>query len=341
MSTTLTVEPSVALAKLVEQYHLEPTMGERLSTTFLPYFKQAKNLLEEAAGVNVTDPTQVTEINQSGDIRRKLKALRCEAEAKRKEIKEPFWQACQAIDFAPKLLASQTEPVEKRLLEGEKIAERMEQERLAKVREERYTKIKPLLVAGEIIDSMALGGMTVVAYEAMLAGLEQRHTQREAARRREIAAQRLAAAKQREEQAKLVAAAEAQRVENERLRKERAEKDAAYEAQLASERSAAAALARKEQEARQKAEAELAESVRAAQELQAQRDAMRAREEAERKAAAVAPDKDRLIAMSKQVHACQRARENFSSKAAADVAEQANVALVKLSEWLVKKAGTL
>lgn len=265
---SITVEPSAALARLIEEYHVEASMGTRLSSTFLPYFEQAKALLDQAAEVNITDPTQVTEIKQSGEIRRALKKLRCDAEAKRKEFKAPFWNAIQAIDFAPKLLASQTEPVEKRLLDGERIAERMEQERKAKVTAARYEAIRPFLNPADPFDMSGLENMTPAAFQAFKIGLAVEHERRESERRKAAAAARIAEAARRAEQAKLAEEAAKQRAENERLRKEQAEQEAAYLAQLdaerkaaqeklAAERAAAAAVARKDREARDKMEQEL------------------------------------------------------------------------------------
>lgn len=322
MSQAIALHPAEALQNAIKG--IEPTMGAKLVAVYTPFFTAAEKIMQESAGVVVTDPTQVTEIKKSKTLRLALKKLRCDAENKRKEMKADVLKLSNAIDFAPKLLAQQIEPEEKRLEDGEKIAERMEADRKERLTKERSEAIAPFLPPGEPTDWMSgIGSMTPANFTALLAGMKEAHAkrvaaaeaaemeremaeaeaemerQRQAEENRKLQAKLAEERKAREaEQAKAAAQAEAlrkkQREELQRMAEETVKARAEAEEKARLERAAAEAIARKEREAREKAESEV-KALRDAEEAKAKAEA-----EAKRKAA-MAPDREKLLAFAEQV----------------------------------------
>lgn len=305
-----TVTKNDALARLVRETGLsgEPLV-EAVITTFAPIFEEAGDLVREAADVTVTDATQVSEIRRSRDLRLKIKNLRVRAEKERKSLKEGILIRTRLIDGANNLLLENIEPTEKRLEEQEKYAERMENERKAKLKASREAQLIPL---GVDPSTYMLGDMTDAAFTQLLEGT-----------RLAIEAKRTAEAKAEEERKTAEAArvAEEKRIkeENERLRreKEEAEKAARAEREKAeaerraadaaarAEREAAEAKARKERaeaEAKLKAEREAREKLEAEQRAREAAEAKRkAEEERKRRKAEAAPDQDKLRAVADTV----------------------------------------
>jgi len=252
--------------------------------------------------VVVTDPTQVTEIKKSRELRLKIRAVRVAAEKTRKELKEDSLRTGKAIDGMNNVLLYLIDPIEKRLGEQETIAERMEQERKDNLRREREALLLPLGVDPSFYK---LGDMPEATFKELLASITVAKEQREAAARK-AEEDRIAAEKARQaEEARM-------RAENERLRKEAQEREAAAAAErkkladeqakkdaaARAEREKLEAQARKEREAREKLERENAE--REAAEKKRQQDEAKAQRKAAR-----APDKAKLLAVAQAVRAIQ------------------------------------
>lgn len=167
--------PALALTRQYTEYKIEKTMGEQLVATFLPFFDRAAPLLAEAAKMNVTDPTDVTGIKKCRALRLQIREERCNAETRRKVLKSGSLQLGNAIDFGPKLLASQCQPVEDRLEEMEKIAERMEADRITKTGTERVTALS---IYGVLVDTYNIqwfGKMEADAFKTLAEGYKLAH----------------------------------------------------------------------------------------------------------------------------------------------------------------------
>lgn len=325
------------LVRVVEQNGIAPTNARTLIETFEPYFGKADELCAAAAGVRVTDATQVSEIKKSRELRLALKAVRVEAEKSRKALKEDSLRMGKAIDGINNVLLLQIEPVEKHLEDQEKFAERAEAARKDALRQARAEALAPYYVAD--LSAYSLGDMSEaafaqllegsrLAYEAQVRAKEKAEADRiaaEEARKAEEA--RIRAENERLQQEKEAAEAEARK---ERAAAEKKAKEAEEKARK--EREAIEAEARKEREARERIEAE----NRARQEAEAKRVAAEA---AAKKKAAAAPDKVKLGEMAKSVRALQWPK--LASPEAQAVAIEADRRLGALAGWIEEQAARL
>jgi len=243
MSQTIVPIQPDQLKSVAQRSGLDGGTAEQLVSTLMPLAEQAAAIMDESAGVIVTDPSQVTEIKRSRECRLRLKEIRVSVEKCRKAIKEASLKRGQAIDAVAAFLRDKIEPEETRLEHQEKIAERMEAERLARVRQDRERLLAPYGVPSRFMD---LARMPQAQFDEMLAGAKKQHEDRIERQRAEAEARRVAAEAEAAERARIKA-------ENERLA---AEADRAR---------AAAAAARAEAE-RERRERERAESDRKAQE---------------------------------------------------------------------------
>lgn len=294
--TTATIESptttETALARVVRENQLSEQAGKNLMTAFQPYFAEAQPLIEQAKGIKVADATCVSEMKKAREVRLALKRVRTDAEKTRKAMKEDSLRAGRAIDGMNNILLLAIEPVEKVLEEQEKFAERAEAARKAKLGQERADQLRAL--GSNPAQYIGLADMGDEQWKACLHGAKLAKEEREKA----AEAERIRVAAETAERDRL-------RVENERLRKEQAEKDAqarkereAIEAKARAEREAAEAVARQEREAREKLEREAAakradEAKKAAAEAEAKR------------RAELAPDADKLRALAKLVRSIE------------------------------------
>ena len=310
MTTTDTTDKATMLA-IASKAGITPALCDTLAAAFVPLAEQAAALIAEAEHIVVIDATQVTEIRQSRAARLKLKGVRVEIENARRRLKEEWLRPGQAIDDLARYLRDKIEPVESRLDDQEKIAERKEAERKAAIKAEREAALAPFGIDTQFY---ALGDMPEGQWTNLLAGSRAAHEAKvEAARKAE--ADRLAAeAARRAEEALIVA-------ENERLKLEAAAREADVKRErerVDAERRAEAEKARLEREAieakakaeREKAEGEARREREAREALEAKARAEKA--EADRKAAAEAkalraaeraPDKAKLAAFATAIRA--------------------------------------
>lgn len=236
------------LAKAIQSSSLAAADANTLREAFGPFFEKAANELAASRAITVTDPTQVTEIKKSRAARLQLREIRIAAEKTRKVLKEDSLRKGKAIDGIYNVLVLDIEPEERRLEEQEKIAERMEAERKAKIASERIEALRPFADPTHYM----LGDMAQPAFDALLAGAKAAHEAKIEADQK--AAEQAAAAEQarRDEDARV-------RAENERLRKEAAEREAAAKAER-EQIETAARRQREEAEAKARAEREAAEA---------------------------------------------------------------------------------
>jgi len=283
---------------------------------FAEIMTAAKAQLEESKKIVVTDPTDVRGMDQSRTMRLAIRQIRIAGEKAHKELKEDVLRAGRAIDGMKNILLQLCEPEEARLMDQEKIAERIQKEREAKLRADRETVLVSL---GE---NPAMHGpfetFAAADWDSRVADIKAAKEAREAAAKKAREEAEAKAKAEREE-------AERIRAENARLKAEADAKDAAIraereaaekarreaEAKAKAERDAIEAKARAEREAAQSAICEAnartaAEAAKLAQErakaeadAKARADAEAARikaEEAAKRKAAAAPDKDKLNA---------------------------------------------
>jgi hypothetical protein len=301
-------ETNDALSRIVYDSGLSQTSAEHLVATFMPFFAEAVTLCEEAKSIVVTDATQKTEMKQAREKRLALRDLRINAEKARKALKEDSLRTGKAIDNVAAVISKTIEPVEARLEEAEKFAERAEAARKSALVVARKAMLAPY---GTDTTYINLGDMPQDQFDALYSQVTSAHEAK------------IAAAKKAEEDriaAEVARAAEEARVraENERLRQER-------EAAIAKQREAEAA-ARKEAEARDaevrrlKAQAE-AERRKAQEESDRQRAEIEAKAKKEREAAEAVARKERLA--REKLEAEKKAAAAAEAKRVADEAKKA------------------
>jgi colicin import membrane protein len=302
------------LVKALSDSGLSQAENDALFNAFLPHYATAITLMNESESVIVTDPTQVTEIRQSSELRKKLKATRVAADKLRADLKEESLRRGKSIQNVYNALAEKIEAEEERLMQQEKIAERMEAARKAKLSAERADALRLYTDPAHY----ALGDMTQAAFDDLLSGAKTAHENRIAAERK--AAEERAAAEQarREEEARV-------RAENERLRKEAAEREAAARAErerLEAERREVERKAREEKAAAEAAAR--AERKKLEAEARRQREEAEAKARAEREAAEAKARKEREV--QEKRHKAELARKDKIAKGGERLLEAVNAA---------------
>lgn len=318
-SAELTVVES-RLVDTIEQAHLEPATAQGLLDTFRPLFAKAHEICATAANLAVTDATQVTEIKQARALRLALRSVRVEADKTRKTLKEDSLRRSKAIDGVYNVLEYAVSPVESRLLGMEEIAERAEAARKAALKSMREELLKPF---GIDVSFYSLGQMSEQAFAQLLENTRVAHeAKREAQRKAEeewIAREKAEMAERariREENERLKREADereaAAKVERERAAKEKAAAEASLKAErerVTKEQEAAAATARAE---RQAVEAKAANDLRVANEkARKEKAALEAKAKADREA------RERLEAEARDRREAEEKRQREEAEAAA------------------------
>jgi len=279
------------------------------TSIFQAFLDKAKAAAESAAKIKVTDITDTTGPKMARAARLSLREIRTTTENRRKEMVEGMTQETRRINGLAKQVKDFCEECESALLEAEQFVERetlrIEDER----RQARTAELNPYLTGAVGVD---LGKIDEKAYQELLANATELHT--------------LRMERERKAEADRLAAIEAERVEQERIRAENARlKQEAEEREVAAkaEREEAAAKQR-ELEAAARAEREAA--VKKQREIEA---AARAeREEAARREAAATEERRRAEAKAKAEQDAAEAkvreaeRKERQARAEAEAAEQ-------------------
>lgn len=257
---------------------------------FEDFRTKALALKATAETLTVTSVDQVAEMKLARQTRLSFKALRIEVEKKRKELGEEALRQKQKIDGDARTINSIIEPLEERLLEQEQFAEREALHIENEKRDSRIAEITPFCTAPLAMD---LGKMPDADYANLLRDMKDAHAARLERERKE----------KEEAEARTKAEAEERdriRLENERLKKEAVEREAAAKKQR--EELEAKAKAEREKAAQEaKAAADKARKDREAIESDAkrQREEVEAKARAEREAAEAKAAKERAEAKAK------------------------------------------
>jgi hypothetical protein len=308
-------EEQKALLAIVQQNDIPPEAAMSLQTAFTPAFTEARAILQQSRAIVVTDATQRLQIKLAREYRLALKSIRVAADKTRKELKDESQRRGRAIDGFYNILLHLTESEEKRLADQEEFAERQEAARKEALRVKRTEMLTALAIDPALYQ---LGEMSEETFQQLVEGTKL-------ARAAAIENAKKAEAERIAKEAAEAAERERIRLENERLKKEADEKEAALKVErerVAKEKAEAAAAAKAEREA---AEAKLAEERRIAEEKAA---AERKRVEAERKAAEEKAriERERLEEESrKEKMRLQAEAEVERKKAAAAQAERARL----------------
>lgn len=306
-------------------------------SAFDEFSNEITPILEQSKALTIADANKLAVVKVADEYRKDVKKLRCAVEARRKELVADLNKQTKDINTAAGKLWDICEKEEARLLE---IVEHAERE-VVRIQDEKRTaraaELTPFLSSVPAVD---LGALTDEQYAAMLTDAKDAHSAR------------LAREKKEKEEAEAKAKAEAEereriRLENERLKKEAAER----EAQAKKEREEAAAKLKAEQDraAKEKAaiedkarqEAIAASKAREEEQRKFEAEAKKQREEAaeRERVAREAADKEnaRLAAIAEQerqkaataAREAREAREKIEAEAEAKKAAEAKAAAAK------------
>jgi hypothetical protein len=278
------------LVVIVGKCNLPATKADDLVQAFGPTFADVQAVAESAAAIVVTDATQLTEMKAAREHRLKLRALRTGADKIRKELKEASLREGQGIQNVYNMIAGICEPIETRLEHAEKFAERAEAARKESLRKSRGEALAAFVPDVSIYP---LGEMTDAAWGQLLDGSRSAYQARidaaakaEADRLAAIEAQRVEDARIRAENERLAAEAKAERERAAAVEAEARKQREEAEASARKAKADADALLAKERKEREDAEAKArAEQADAARKAKAEADAAIAKERAAREAA--------------------------------------------------------
>lgn len=125
------------LIEVVKSTELAPLEAEVLLKSFTAFFEEAKGWEQKAKTIVVTQETQVTEMAQAKEARIALKRIRVDAENKRKELKEKSLREGKAIDGIANVIKALVVPIEEYLEKQEKFLEIRQEERVKKMEQDR------------------------------------------------------------------------------------------------------------------------------------------------------------------------------------------------------------
>jgi len=307
--TTITIEPlnpdavGEQIVAVERANSLPEDAAVALRDQFAAYYTGIVDLRAQAA--TITKPDDKTQQKLARTVRLGLKSIRCDVERVRKQLKEESLRRGKAIDGFANVLKYLCEPVESKLEDIEKYAERQEAARIAALVAERSAAIAAI---GADPTAYNLAVMDDDTFRLVVAGLQKAKEEREEAARKAEAERVAREEEDRKERERIKA-------ENERLRLEAQMREAAamaerasIEAERAKERAEAERIQR-EQEAKARKEREAAEAK-----LRAER---AAREKAEREAAAARrASAERVAAEHARIEAEAEAKREAAEKAA-------------------------
>lgn len=320
MSTPTTIDADTGAIVLQAPEGLAPQTVSLITEGFAGFYQQADEWRQKATSIVVTSPDDKDQIEAARKTRLALKNLRVGADKTRKAMKEDSLRLGRAIDGAYNLLEHAIKPLETYLEDQEKIAERMEHERLQNLRESRIAALREAdpdhIPSGDVAayfdDDFEKILNDVRDLRKLRIERQQREEQERIERERKDAEERERIRLENEKLKAEAAAREAEmKSERERMEKERAE----AEAKAAAERRALEEAARKEREA-----AEAKAKALAVARAQAEAEARELREANERrdreaKAAAEKADADRIATEKKAARAPDKSKlRGFAGK---------------------------
>lgn len=217
---------------------------ETILTEYAPFAKTIIEMVGKAKSVTVTDESQTEAMAEARKIRLALKEARCDAEKKRKEMKESSLRKGQAIDGVYRLIEKECKASEEAMQKAEDFAKIKEQERKDYLKAERRAMIESYVLVPSLFNFDALAEISETAFFDLLERTQNEYAEHKAKAEREEEARKKAEEEKAKENQRL-------REENEALRQENAKK------------AQEAANLRAEEEKKRKAEAEAKEKAEA------------------------------------------------------------------------------
>jgi len=254
-----------------------------LRSTFMPMFEEANTIAKTAKGIVVTSEDQTDKMDAAREMRLAIKAIRVDADKKRKALKEDVVRKGKAIDGLANIIKFLIVPIEEHLQKQEDFVKLREQKRKLELVEVRSKELREFDMSETDIACHNLGEMSEELYQ-VLRDSWQLIVERKLQVELEAEKQRIADKKAEvEERARLA-------LENEKLKSEREESEKISKGKLVKER----AKFKYEREERERLEAAIEAKK------QAEKKERNEIEESFRKAG-LAPDKEKLEVLAVEI----------------------------------------
>jgi hypothetical protein len=243
-----------------KEFGLEETKAQDIALQFKPMLDKMVELETEFNEVVKLDIENPETSKKAKELRSKYVKVRTGTAEIHKQQKAFYLAGGRFVDGwkNAQLFASQGK--EEKLIEIEKYYENIEKQKLQALKQERVDMLKPYIDNAEELE---LHLMTEDVWEAYFMVKKKNHEER-------IEAERIAELQRIEEELRLEKEREAQRLENERLRKEAEKREKEIEAER---KKQADIIAKQQREAQEKLDAERKERERIENELKAQKEA--------------------------------------------------------------------
>lgn len=317
------------LAVIAKENNLPNNKVQELLSQFGDSFQLAKDAVNDAKDIEVTDESQTEKMAIARTARLKLKNIRIDVERTRKDLKEQSLREGKAVDGMANIIKALIIPIEEHLEKQERFAEVKAAERMAKRHTDRVEKLSRYV---DDISLYTLDSMSNEAFDNLLSSSKKAFEDQKTA---ELKAEKDRKAKEEADWKKQ----ERIREENARLKKD------------AERREIKAAEERRVLEDKRRAE-----RAEAAEKLKAERDKrdglerekkQREQDEADRKAKAeeatrqqlLAPDKEKLMNFATVIDALEM--PNVSNREAGKLLDETQDFLNRISKNLRSKAKQL
>ena len=312
MENQLVKIESQELEKMVSESGLAIQEGEEIKQSYLPFVSKLAEIQAQASKINFDNPQPIDE-TIARELRLKTVKIRTGAKNLKDERKRIHLLKGNLEQAAYNLIAASCELTEETFNNVEKAREIAEKKRKEILKAERIERLLPYGVQPEFYD---LANMPEETFTALLDGFKKAHEER------------IAAEKKAEEER--LAKIEAERIENERIRKENERLQAE-----AKERERLAEIERKKQAkilADQKAKAD-----KERKELEEK--AAKERKEAEEKVARIKAEQDAKLEAERKER--QRLADELKAKQEAEAKETARIQAEKKAKELAEKKAKL
>ena len=219
---------------IINQSGLEKTKGQQILELFTPFFNEMARIEKKINSLNSINPQQ-DDVNIAREIRLALKNNRVSSEKKKDELKAGILVEGRVIDNLNNIVKNLSKENEMKCEQIEKFAEIQQAKREAELKHERSEKLSPYV---DDVAIFPLGQMSEQAWNDLYIGMKSAHEARVEA--------------EKKAEADRLAKIEADRIEQERIRKEnevlRAENAKIEAAAEKSRQDALAAALEKEKE---------------------------------------------------------------------------------------------
>lgn len=174
METTVTKVQEVpkdnVLTSLIKSSNLDKAKSDVILANFSDIIELTDEWKQKADALIITDPSQTDLIEEARNGRHFLRDKRLALEKKHKELKEVSLREGQTLDAIKRTLLGLIEPIEENLKLKEDFAKIWEENRVAKLKEERLSKLVEFDIHQEV--GYDLGGMPDEVWAAFYSGVK-------------------------------------------------------------------------------------------------------------------------------------------------------------------------